>query len=819
MLEPSPMPIAIPLALLYAATAFGIRSAAALLGRRIPARFFLAFLLLPVLFLLPAFTGNRTIFPVDHAMSLPPWNALPHLPAANPNLNDVSTEMAPWAKAVRMAWKEGSLPWRNRWNACGSPLAANGQSAAFFPLTFLMMALPLANAFNLAAALKLFVALTGTWLWLAELGVSRVAALLGAVVFAFSFTMVPWLLFPHTSVIPLWPWALFAIERMREPAVRRRAVFALALVLALELLAGHPESVVLGGLFTALWIGCRSLSGEFERPGKLFAGILLAAALAVGITAFLLVPQLLAIRDSNRAVTALEFAKRLPLSLGPHGPAWPYGAFTPFLPRSLGDAISSPMLPVAAGSFPEMALGHFGVAGWACAFLLLRRGSRRRKSELALLAPLAAGFATAILLWPVFEIFYVTPGVKLMLPLRFFTWVAFAGSALAAFEVDRLQKDAEAGRATALPLLFAAGAVLLVAAAIFVNLAPQHAASGALVAQRRALAGAALALLAVAGAGFAQRFPDGLRSTPAAVSTLLVLVAAGELFWQGRRLYRFGPPAQFYPTTPLVQFLAKVPRPFRTLGEGPVLYPSTHVFAGIEDVRIHDPVERREYVEFLDAACGYDPTAFFKHVANVDCAALDFLNVKFLIAGPGRGEPGPRWRRVYAGEDGTVFENAEVLPRVFAPERLRPLPARSRLSDLVGSLSWRTEAVLVEDPRRQPRAAAANGPVRVSDYRESTNSADFRTGAPGGPAVVVASLVQDGGWTARDETGSPLSTGKANGPFLAVEIPRGDHRIRLRYAPPGSKAGAVVTFATGALLLAAAVTRWAARSPSRPRNL
>src|SRR5438128_3254517 len=144
---------------LYAMTAFALRSAAGLLGRRIPARFFLAFGLLPALFLLPAFTGNRTIFPVDHAMSLPPWNSLPHDPPANPNLNDVATQMAPWAKAVRMAWKEGSLPWRNRWNACGSPLAANGQSAAVSPLTFLGMALPLANAFNVAAAVKLFAAL------------------------------------------------------------------------------------------------------------------------------------------------------------------------------------------------------------------------------------------------------------------------------------------------------------------------------------------------------------------------------------------------------------------------------------------------------------------------------------------------------------------------------------------------------------------------------------------------------------------------------------------------------------------------------------
>ncbi len=811
------MSTAIPLALLYAAAAFGIRQAAGFLGRRIPLKVFLVHLLLPALFLLPAFTGNRTIFPVDHVMSLPPWNSLPHPPAANPNLNDVSTEMAPWAKAVRMAWKEGSLPWRNRWNACGSPLAANGQSAAFFPLTFLMMTLPLANAFNLAAALKLFVALAGTWLWLAELGVSRTSALFGAVAFGFSLTMVPWLLFPHTSVIPLWPWALFAIERMREPAVQRRATGALALVLSLELLAGHPESVALGAIFTALWLGSRALSGEIQRPAHLFARILLAAAIAVGLTAFLLLPQLLAIHASNRAVTALQFADRLPLSVRPHGPAWPWGAATPVLPRALGDAISSPMLPVAAGSFPEMALGHFGVAGWAGTLLFFRRGGRRSRAELALLVPLLAGFATAVALWPVFEIFYVTPVLKLMLPLRFFTWVAFAGSALAAFEIDRLRKDAEAGRSIAGPLALAAGAVLLVAAVAFARVAPLHAASGAVVPQRRALAGAALALLAVAGAGFVPRvLAGGPRGREAVVPALLLIVAAGELFWQGRRLYRFGPPAQFYPPTPLVQFLAKAPRPFRTLGEGPVLYPSTHVFAGLEDVRSHDPVERRDYVEFLDAACGYDPGAYFKQVANVDCPALDFLNVKYLVAGPGRGEPGRRWRRVYSAKDGTVFENVDVLPRVFVPEWLRPLAPGALLRDVVGALSWRTEAVLVEDPRPATRGAdpAANGAARVSDYRESTNAAVFRTEAARGWTVVVASLVQDGGWTAQDETGRPLPTGRANGPFLAVAIPEGDHRIRLRYAPPGSRPGAVVTFGTAAALLAAAVAGRVRRSRS-----
>jgi hypothetical protein len=769
---------------LYATTAFALGRAASWLRRPLPMRIFLAFLLLPILFLLPAFVGGKTIFPVDHAMSLPPWNSLPHDPPANPNLNDVATQMAPWAKAVRLAWKEGSLPWRNRWNACGSPLAANGQSAAFSPLTFLGMALPLANAFNVAAAVKLFAALAGMWLWLSELRLSRGAALFGAVLFAFSFTMVPWLLFPHTSVIALWPWALFAIERMREASSRRRAAAALTVILILQILAGHPESVVLEGLFASIWLGVRALARDLGEPRKIFGAAAVAALVAVGSTAFFLAPHVLAIRDSNRAVTALDFSKRLSARLTPHAPGWRYGFFTAILPRSLGDAMTSPMLPISAGSFPEMALGHFGVAGWACALLLFRRGSRRPRAELALLAPLLAGFATAILLWPVFELFFVIPVVQLMLPLRFFTWVAFAGSALAAFEIGRLEKDIETGRAGGLALVLSSGVVLALAAAVFRRLTPLHAAAGSLAAEWRALALAAAALLALATVGAIFFWRERLQLAPAALPLLVALVAAAELFKQGSRLYRFGSPAQFYPPTPLIEFLRREPRPFRILGEGPVFYPGFHVFAGLEDVRIHDPVERREYVELLDAACGYDPSAYFKHVRDVNCALLDFLNVKYLVAAPHRETPGPKWRLVYSGEDGTVFENGQVLPRVFAP------PGRG-----------------------------SDGSVRVSDYREETNSASFRAEAPPFGASVVASLVQDGGWTARDEAGSRLSTSRANGPFLAIALPGGDHRVRLTYAPPGSKAGALVSLGTLAAVLVIGTARRRGAPSSRSGHL
>ena len=767
--------VAAPLSLLlYAAVALAWAVVARWLGRPLPVRLLSAFLLLPVLFLLPAFVTSRTIFPVDHALSFPPWHTLSHAAPANPNLNDVATEMGPWARAVRLSWKEGSLPWRNRWNACGSPLAANGQSAAFSPLTILTGLLPLVFTFNFSVAVKLFTALAGTWLWLTQLGVRSRASVFGAVLFTFSFTMVPWLLFPLSSVIALWPWALFAIESLRDAPWRGRATATLVALLSLQVLAGHPESLVLGGLFTGIWLVTRAALRDLDPPRTVLTRTAIAALLAAGLTAFLLLPQIAAIRDSNRAVTAREFSKLLGAKLAPHGPALPLGVVTTLLPRSLGDGIDSPMLPVAPASFPEMALGHFGLVGWASAFLLFRRGGSRSKREIALLVPLGIGFATAVLLWPVFDLLYVLPGVKLMLPQRFFTWVSIAGTAVAAFEIDRLARDAEEGRAVGSSFVVASGAVLLVSAAFLEKLRPLHAAAGALTAQRRAVIGAAIFLAAAAFLTVALSRRN-VRAASGVLPLLLAILGAGELFWQGRRLYRMGPRDDFYPPTPLVEFLRRQPGPFRVVGEGATIYPSTNVFAGVEDVRIHDPVERRDYVEWLDRACGYDPAAYFKHVTNLDCPAFDFLNVKYFVAGPGRGAPGRRWRLVYSGNDGTVFENGTVLPRVF-PEQA--------------------------------------GAVRVTGYRETTNTVSFAADVALERTVVVASLLSDGGWTARDERDELLPVGRANGPFLAVTLPRGRHTVKLKYTPPGLRAGIAVSAFSAVIALMAAIRGRGIRRPA-----
>jgi hypothetical protein len=263
------------------------------------------------------------------------------------------------------------------------------------------------------------------------------------------------------------------------------------------------------------------------------------------------------------------------------------------------------------------------------------------------------------------------------------------------------------------------------------------------------------------------------------------------------------------------------------VGIGPTLFPSTNVFARLEDVRTHDAVERRDYMAFLDATCGYPYADYFKMIRNADAPALDFLNVRFVLGGPQDSAPGPRWRPVYAGADGTAFENANVLPRAFVPARIRfvpPPPARpwpvsdaasafgAAFREVAALTDWRATAYVLSDGG----AEVENPPIEVSEYVESTNAATFRARVPeGGPdGWVVLSLVQDGGWSARDSAGAAVQARLANGPFLALRIPPGERRIVLSYCPPGMRFGTGISLVTMCFLAVAAAR---ARARGRPR--
>ena len=464
-------------------------------------------------------------------------------------------------------------------------------------------------------------------------------------------------------------------------------------------------------------------------------------------------------------------------------------------------------MPGGTGTFCEMAMGYAGILTWLSALLVLRPGSRPAARRGGPLGIALVGFGEAVCAWPLAEIFARVPLYRFVFPLRFNAWVALALPMIAAFELDRYARDLrESGRGPAAVLL--AAAVLGAAASGSTSISTSCGASEAVSPSRGGRP--------PSSSPFSPRPPSspgrhgrGPRSSSWASRSS----AAPSCSTSGTACNRLYSPALLFPETPLLRFLHGQTGTFRVAGRGPVLFPSTNVFALLEDVRTHDAVERRDYMEFLDRTCGYSYADYFKKLGNLDAPALDFLNVRYVLDEPGAPAPGARWRPVYSGADGTVFENARVLPRAFSPARIRrvsPPPPRPwpvldaakafgpAFPQLAAMDDWRTTVWLLDEGETE----TDNGAVKISSYAERTNSASFDARVAGGaPAFVVLSLVQDGGWSARDDSGE-IRTLLANGPFLALRLEPGSHRIRLVYRPPGLLLGASISIATMALLAA-----------------
>jgi len=772
----------------------------------------LAFLVvLPLVLLYPDLLLDGTRLPTDQTRLDANGQALSG--PRNPWLSDIASQLVPASVAVRRSWLAGELPLRDRWNGCGSPLLAAGQPSAFSPLTIIGLPLPYLRAFGLAAAIRALAALIGMWLWLRELRLRRASSLLGAVSFGLSFSIIPWVFFPLGGAVAVWPLVFFGVERLRDSTGNRRAVLFLLATLVVWPLLGHVESVVLGASLLALVLTVRWACGDLPDAPRLLKLGAAVSALAFAIDAFALLPQALAILASNRRVLAGVPAYSHYFSWVPHGFIWP-GWRTTFFPRAFGDGIESPMIPGRRAAFTEMSLGYIGIVGWSLALLVLRPGSRRARITFSLVATVLVAHCVGLGAWPFAEIAGHLPLVRWMVPVRFLSWAAFGGSALAALELDRLLKDVPSSRLMCFgATIGTVGFLALLAVETQNRFYWKLGAPAGFPSQLWALRLTLWCLLAfVVCASLVVWLPASVR--PAA-AFLLVLVAVAESLIQANQQYTVGKAADVFPATPLAAFLQDHTGGFRIAGDGYSFPPRRNVIIGLEDVRTHDPVERRDYVEFLNSTCGFPPAEYMKPLISVNAPALDFLNVRYLVGGPQAASPGDKWSPAYAGPDGTVFENTRVLPRVFAPRRIEGISGTAphswiRSASVLFADSLTKIAGLRDFGEKALVLGAAAGErsnrgTEISNYRESTNRVSFHYRAKGvsSETILVSSLVQDGGWQARNGSGKIWTT-LANGPFLALRLPDDEGDVVLDYRPPGWRFGMGIS--ATALVLGFALT-------------
>ncbi len=692
---------------------------------------------------------------------------------ANPLLVDVASQMLPWRQAVRESVLAGRFPLWNEHMLAGEPLAAVQQPAVLYPGTWLGFLLPPPQAWTFDLTLRIFLALLFAYVFFRGSGAGETASLLGAAAWAFSDFLIFFVGYPVSPSVAPFPLLLLGLRRLAERG-DRRAVGLTVAALVLVTVAGHPETLlfcVTGGGIAFLF---ELAQVPAQRRRRALGLALLSGALALGLTAVVLLPFLeilpqtwqhglrkLHYARGDRSESLLESLRRLTLCLVPYA----YG--------TLGKSEVIPRLMVPAGYGGSLLL-PFALAGLSA--------RDRRKWLWAGLA--LFGVALHMRLWGITEAFAALPLFDIaILDYFVYLWV-FGLAALAVLGAEGLRE----GRGTR---LFFAGAIAAASVALLVTayraegLEALRMSSGDL--RERVLLQVVpvlAALVLVVRAARRGRFGTAL------VALLAILFLAQRALEESH-VYPTYPARSFYPR---LEVLDPIPRgePVRMTALWYAFTPNVAAMYGVEDVRGYEAMLFGPYVDTYRFWCQL-PGLYYNRVTDPTRPFLSFLNVRYVLSPSAVAVP-EGWTVLSEGHGVRLIENPKALPRAFVPRNVLwtddpglHLRVLERIPDF--------ENDGVAGGKASGRVGwQHNGAARLETRKYTGGRLELAVDAPG-ETFIGTSIPAWKGWKLSiDGKRAPLHP--FNHAFLGFEAPAGRHDVVLRYLPDGFVWGLGVSLAS-----------------------
>jgi hypothetical protein len=740
---------------------------------------------LPVLALLPALVAGPVLSPVANLFVAYPWSALGGPPEApNPALTDVTQVFHPWLIYAGREIGAGRFPFWNPWEYTGAPFFSNPQTATLFPLTALAYLLPAWLALTLIALARTVAAGLATyWFLRAAVRVGPPAALVGALGFMFSSTLVGWVHWTYASTMVFLPLLLGIIARLRvRPGAR--GIAALGCATGLAALAGYPQ----GALHVLLAAGAWTL---VLAPGAGGVGFLARCALGMGLGAALAAVQILPAIDYVRESAVYAYR----------------GQWTPTLHVPVQAAITF-LMPLFYGTGTQtwstwqfnITSTYVGIVPVLALPLALVAGGRRRETRyfVALAALVAAVHYGA----PVAAAVANAPGMSLGTNLRLMPLLVFAVCVLGALGVDGVLGASATARAQ--DRVLAGWFVLLVAVALTV--VTVHLGDPRAAAMEVGLRLQFVAMLTALTAG-ALALGRALRGGDARWAVLLVVVQLASVAPLAATYNTAIDRRWLYPAPPALRWLAA------RADEGRVLLPG-HVglLYGLREAHGYDGLTPRRVAEvagsigtgaavaqgFLENTVALHGSEPLSPATVLLSPALDLLGVRWIVLPARSPALRPGLTLVYDGPDARVFDNAGALPRAFVAGRARcaddgTAPALVR----DGGLDLRRDVVLAGCVR--PGEGGGTGTARV---REAAADRLLVEASADGPAWLVLLDTWFPGWRARLD-GREVEVLRADHAFRAVALPPGRHEVEFTFRPrrlvPGAAISALAALAHVAL--------------------
>jgi hypothetical protein len=248
----------------------------------------------------------------------------------------------------------------------GQPFAANPLNKVWYPPQWLVFLLPPVLYLNLLTWLHLMIAGAGAWAWSRLTGLRAWPAALVSLGYAFGPRLIASVGAGHLDLVyaaAWYPWMLWAAHRLAQPVPARRSEIWLAVFAALCFLA-DVRMCAYAYAVTAAYLIWRWTQLPYHRSRVVLRGlgarVLVAALLAVGLTAVQWVPLLLYrselsrnnIRLEDAAINSLSAGQWFGLLIGNHGGSWETLIYV---------GISTLALAVVALLMRPRALGFWGV--------------------------------------------------------------------------------------------------------------------------------------------------------------------------------------------------------------------------------------------------------------------------------------------------------------------------------------------------------------------------------------------------------------------------------------------------------------------------
>lgn len=681
------------------------------------------------------------------------------IPFKNYLITDPVREQYPWKNLVITAEKKLSLPLWNPYNGAGTPLLANFQSAAFYPLNILFFIIPFNFAWGLLVFSQPLLAGLFAYLYLDNLRLSKYASILGAITFSFGGFSVSWLEWGNIVSTGLWtPLILLCIDRSLNKKI---SIWNILFIISLSFsfFAGYLQTFVYVLMVSFAYFIFRYF--EYKKNKEFLLIFSLSFFVFLFLVSFQLFPTAQFINLS---------ARNIDLNWKVDGWFIPWEHLIQFVsPDFFGNP--STLNYFGVWNYGELT-GYVGIV--PLIFSIFALFFKRDKNVLFFGSIF---FISLIFALPTFLAkipFQLSiPFLQTAQPTRLLFMIDFSLAILAAFGLDKFLKNR---RGIVYPIGFIS--LIFLSLWIFAQYGQSYLSTQSLSIAKHNLffpTGIFLSVISIILLYiFLEKKNNLLKQV--LISTI-ILVTVFDLLRFGLKFNPFVVESYIFPQTESITFLQKNIGDFRIMSVDPrILPPNFSAFYKIQSLDIYDPLYLLRYGEFiasLERGSSNIKSPFgFNRIINPKNYSSDFINllgVKYVLSLSELDSK--NLAEVFKEGETRIYENKDVFPRTFFVEKTLSFSEKQKVIDAVFDNKKSLNKIAIIEKGESKKYSVGNS--KIMNYEE--NRVQIETENKGEGFLVLTDTFYPT-WNAKID-GQEAIIFTTDYHFRGIVVPAGKHKI------------------------------------------